>query len=83
VSVDSAAVLAADDALDADSAAELAVALPDSVLVPELQPASVALRSRAATPVAETRRVEHVIGQILSVVARIRIDYALPGVPYQ
>jgi hypothetical protein len=49
VSVDSAAVLDAeadvDDALDA-AVAELVV----SVFVPELQPASVALRIRAATP---------------------------------
>jgi hypothetical protein len=76
-------VLVADEVLEADEEAELAVELVDAVLAPELQPASVALTSRAATPVAETRRVEHVIGQIPSVVARIRPDYALPSVPYQ
>jgi hypothetical protein len=56
VSVDSAAVLAADEVLEADAEVELAVELLDAVLAPELQPASVVLTSRAATPVAGISR---------------------------
>jgi hypothetical protein len=49
-------VLIAAEVLEADDEAELAVELVDAVLAPELQPASVALNSRAATPVAGISR---------------------------
>ena len=49
-------MLVADEVLEADEEAELAVELVDAVLAPELQPASVALTSRAAAEMMATSR---------------------------